>query len=75
MTAGWHAPTEDRMACLLCGDARDVTMALVRYTDGIYNSIPRCRDHHTCRDRVEATGGRWEVADPAPRFDRTRRTR
>ena len=62
MTAGWHAPEPERPTCLLCGDTADVTMALVRYRDdGIFNSVPRCRDHDACRRRVEASGGTWDI--------------
>lgn len=51
--------------CLICGDGRDTRFALVRWKTGQpeYTSGPRCRDRAACRERVEAAGETWDVAD------------
>ena len=68
MTAGWTVPPTDSMPCLLCGSERDVSMALARYRDGTYGSIPRCKDALACRRRVEDAGQEWDIDDRrAPR--------
>jgi len=65
MTTGWHVPPPaPPPTCLLCGDqGHDVAMAMARFEDGAYGSLPRCRDAIGCRRRVIEAGGAWELDD------------
>ncbi len=49
--------------CDLCGvQSYEVKPALVRYRDGTYASVVRCKDALACEDRVIAMGRKWAVA-------------
>ena len=54
--------------CQLCGDTRDVSVAIVRYrpeftTGRLFETVPRCRDHRACRERCRDIGDPWPVDD------------
>ena len=64
MTTGWHVTPPDLTTCLLCGHhGDDVGMALARYRDGTYGSIPRCKRAAECERRVRSAGGEWDIDD------------
>lgn len=68
MTTGWTVTPTASLPCLLCGDDRDVSMALARFRDGTYEAIPRCKDAIACQRRVEDAGQTWDIDDRrAPR--------
>lgn len=41
------------LVCAICGDSRDVRIALAWYIEGGVASIPRCVDRDACRSRVD----------------------
>ena len=55
----------DALRCELCGiESRDVRSGLACYADdGRFERIDRCTNHQECRDRVEASGSEWPLAD------------
>lgn len=55
-------------ACALCGESNpDVRAGLVEWIDPIeeqrFAAVYRCQDRKACRERVEASGGEWEVRE------------
>lgn len=60
-----------RTACLLCGaEDQGTRVSLVEWIDPQpgqrWTTLPRCIDRASCRQRVEASGVRWEVNDGTP---------
>ena len=55
----------DQRRCDLCSrEDRDVRSGLACYRDdGRFERIDRCMDHQACRERVEANGDEWPLAD------------
>lgn len=54
------------MTCELCAftDPIKVRPGLACYADdGRFERMGRCVDHQECRDRVEASGAEWPLAD------------
>lgn len=54
------------MSCALCGDTSpQVRVGLVEWIDPLeeqrFSAVPRCVDRKACRERVEASGEKWEV--------------
>lgn len=61
---GWATEPRPAAACLICGDAGELRMGLMRYggTEP-YAYGWRCTDHRACRDRCERNGDRWPLED------------
>lgn len=72
MTAGWSVPplVPTWRTCSLCGaksdDEAQVHPAMWPLRSGGWTSGARCFDRAGCRDRTEARGSAWPVADGTP---------
>ena len=50
--------------CGLCGErSPDVRTALVRWLDGSFDAVDRCRDVESCFRRVTSRGETWPLSD------------
>lgn len=56
-----------RPACVLCGSDVEVGVSLIEWREPIngrrFESVPRCRNRRTCRERVALLGEPWPAAD------------
>jgi hypothetical protein len=61
------------VTCDLCGlEDRTIRSGLACYADdGRFERIDRCTEHQACRDRVEAAGNEWPLADLTTGKERT----
>ena len=65
---GWATTPLPVRQCRLClHRSTDVQVGPIRWRDPLpgatFDAGPRCRDHVTCRERVEAFGDAWPVED------------